>query len=340
MLTIPRFCLAFWACCPVLWAPIHGDALELGFPLDCDMGRDCVLQNYVDHDPGPGHLDHRCGFLSYNGHTGTDIRIRDYLAMASGVRVIAAANGVVKAVRDGMPDNLSRAVDVTGRECGNGVLLVHDDDWETQYCHLRRGSVAVKPGDKVELGRELGLVGLSGRTEFPHLEILVRHKGEIVDPFVGQTEGYACGQPAQGLWRGDNTGGLAYREVAVFGAGFAAAAPTLLGVEQGRYLVSKPSGDDDGMFYWARVIGLRPEHRLHLRLIDPRGRVLVDSHHDPIERSKAQWLAWSGLKRPEPGWVHGIYTGVVTIRRGGEVMYRASHRFELSSGQTEKKATQ
>ena len=34
-----------------------------------------------------------------------------------------------------------------GRNCGNGVTLDHGDGWQTQYCHMRRGSVAVKVAD-------------------------------------------------------------------------------------------------------------------------------------------------------------------------------------------------
>jgi hypothetical protein len=27
-----------------------GHAIELGLPIDCDVGRNCVIQQYVDHD--------------------------------------------------------------------------------------------------------------------------------------------------------------------------------------------------------------------------------------------------------------------------------------------------
>ena len=71
----------------------QGADFKLAFPVDCTLGQDCVIQNYVDVDPSKGWHDYQCGFLSYDGHKGTDIRIRDYRAMAEGVAVLAAADG-------------------------------------------------------------------------------------------------------------------------------------------------------------------------------------------------------------------------------------------------------
>ena len=67
--------------------------------------------------------------------------------------------------------------DFADRNCGNGVLLRHGDGWETQYCHLRQGSVRVAAGDRVEAGQPLGLVGMSGEANFPHVHLSVRRDG-------------------------------------------------------------------------------------------------------------------------------------------------------------------
>ena len=71
-----------------------------------------------------------------------------------------------------------------GRDCGNGVVIDHDDGWQTQYCHLRRGSVGVTRGQAVARGDRLGVVGMSGRTQFPHLHLSVRRDGAVIDPFA------------------------------------------------------------------------------------------------------------------------------------------------------------
>ncbi|MGH6947191.1 MAG: M23 family metallopeptidase, partial [Kiloniellales bacterium] len=158
----------------VLPLPGPARAAELRFevPVDCEIGVHCTVQNYIDHDPGPGAKDQTCGPLTYDGHDGIDIRVPTRRDMEESVPVVAAAAGVVKALRDGMEDISIRdpgADSVRGREAGNSVIVDHGDGWETQYSHMRRGSVAVEVGDRVDAGDRLGLIGLSGNTEFPHL---------------------------------------------------------------------------------------------------------------------------------------------------------------------------
>src|SRR5690606_14825578 len=71
------------------------DGLALAQPIACELGRDCEIQNYVDLDPGAGVTDYRCGVRTYDGHSGTDFRLRDMAQQAQGVAVLAAAPGVV-----------------------------------------------------------------------------------------------------------------------------------------------------------------------------------------------------------------------------------------------------
>src|SRR5215831_9272833 len=78
-------------------------APQFALPIDCQIGKTCIVQNYVDHEPGPAARDYRCGSLTYDGHKGTDIRIPDRSLFERGVAVLAAASGRVRALRDGMP---------------------------------------------------------------------------------------------------------------------------------------------------------------------------------------------------------------------------------------------
>ena len=87
--------------------------------------------------------------------------------MERGVDVFASAPGTVRGVRNDMRDVLftsDLSSEINGRDCGNGVVVAHDNGWETQYCHMREGSVSVIVGDLVEPGDVLSQVGLSGRT--------------------------------------------------------------------------------------------------------------------------------------------------------------------------------
>ncbi len=176
-------------------APVNASAFDLQWPLTCELGKDCWIQQYADHDTGPGASDFMCGSATYDGHDGTDIRVRDTSMTAP---VVAAADGVVKGMRDGVHDKLvvtdSDKQAVANRECGNGVLVGHRNGWETQYCHMKSGSVVVRKGEKVAAGQKLGDVGYSGAAAFPHMHLSVRYNGKKVDPFSGDlNEFLRCG---------------------------------------------------------------------------------------------------------------------------------------------------
>jgi murein DD-endopeptidase MepM/ murein hydrolase activator NlpD len=187
-------------------------ALELALPVACEVGSNCWVQQYVDHDAGPGATDYSCGVASYDGHDGTDIRV---LNTAAKVDLLAAAAGTVKAVRDGVADHLVKtdadkaAVDKI--ECGNGVVLDHGDGWETQYCHLRKGSIAVKTGDVVSAGGVLGQIGYSGNAAFPHVHLSVRQNGRSVDPFSIDAV-KDCKAADRSLWNSHARKALAYKD--------------------------------------------------------------------------------------------------------------------------------
>ena len=188
-------------------------------------GADCWALRYVDHEPGPGMRDYMCGGLTGDGHKGTDIAIRDLATMAAGVEVRAAAAGVVDALRDGMADvgvDEAGRQAIEGKECGNGIRLAHGDGWTTWYCHLRRGSLMVKQGDRVEAGQPLALVGLSGETSFPHcISTCARASG-------GRSvrgDRAAADGPGRQPFGPRRHGQLAYRPVLLTDAGFAGAAP-------------------------------------------------------------------------------------------------------------------
>ncbi|WP_098410577.1 M23 family metallopeptidase [Thioclava sp. ES.031] len=153
-------------------------------PVECTLGQDCYIQNYVDRDPGPGARDAGCGGLTYDRHKGTDFALLTEAQMQAGVQVIAAAPGRVIATRDGEPDGAyASGQTAAGKECGNGIVIDLGHGWQTQYCHLRDGSISVTRGDQVAAGAPLGLVGQSGKAEFPHLHLSLRHDDTVIDPF-------------------------------------------------------------------------------------------------------------------------------------------------------------
>jgi hypothetical protein len=305
-------------------------AIELGLPLDCEMGRTCLVQNYVDHDRSGGISDYRCGVLTYDGHDGTDFRVPTLAMQRNGVDVLAAAGGQVLRTRDGIADRSISAPDapsVAGHECGNGAIIAHADGWETQYCHLARGSLRVKPGDRVKTGQPIGQVGLSGKTEFPHVHLTVRLRGEIVDPFAfGAPEG-SCGS-GTALWSPSLRDSLSYRAPAVLNTGFANGPVTMEQVEanDGADLRLRPEAA--ALVAFVRAIGLRRGDVQRLSITGPDGGAIVDQAEKPLERDKAQVLLFVGRKRPLEGFKSGHYRADYFVIRDGKTLLQRA--FEIS----------
>ena len=138
------------------------EVISLALPIKCQPGLTCFFQNYVDHDASDKARDYRCGGRSYDGHDGTDIRIRNLEIQRQGVEVLAAAPGRVIGGRNDMEDisvKTAGKAAIAGKECGNGVVIEHEGGWRTQYCHMAKGSVRVKVGDQMTTGQPIGLVG-------------------------------------------------------------------------------------------------------------------------------------------------------------------------------------
>ncbi len=297
---------------------------RLAFPVDCTLGRDCFVQNYVDRDPGPGFLDFACGPLGYDGHRGTDIALPDRAAMRRGVAVRAAAAGVVRATRDGMidNDNPSDALRVpSNRACGNGVLIDHGGGWETQYCHLARGSVSVRAGDEVAAGDVIGEVGMSGRAEFPHLHMSLRHDGQLVDPFrPDPLRPDHCAPPEganHGLWAEP----LPYQPGGLVSAGFAERVPEFAEIREGTAAAASLPATAPALVFWAHVFGARAGDRLELSIIGPEGQALLQKSL-VLERTQARLFRASGRRTPPPGWPAGRYRGIAELWRGETVVDR------------------
>ena len=299
-------------------------------PVDCRMGETCSIQNYVDHDGGPGRQDYACGQLSYDGHGGTDFRVPNLPAMERGVGVLAAAPGVVLRTRDGMDDinirEIGRAA-LKGRDAGNSVIVDHGDGWETQYGHLRKGSVAVEPGERVAAGQVLGLIGLSGNTEFPHVHFAVRLNGETLDPFVGPGGFQGCGGPRQPLWSERALGELAYQATGILSAGFAEGRLESEAARAGRVPVSiDPSSP--ALVLWVDVFGVEAGDRQRFTIEAPDGRVIHDKESE-IEASKVVWFAYSGLKRKAERWPSGVYRGHYGLTRDGAPLVEIERRITV-----------
>lgn len=109
-----------------------------------------------------------------------------YGAFGRPIRSMAA--GVVIRVRDGQRDHRARStwpallwmmtgeamlreIGGTRKVLGNHVVVDHGDGTFAAYAHVRRGTAAVREGDRVAAGQVLAEVGNTGNSSMPHLHV-------------------------------------------------------------------------------------------------------------------------------------------------------------------------
>lgn len=288
-----------------------------GVPVDCPADIACTVQNYVDHDPGPGWRDHACGPLSYDRHRGIDIRVPTEIEMRRGVAVVAAADGKVIIAKDGQPDlmmaDTGHGTTREGRN-GNWVAIDHGGGWVTTYAHLRQSSVAVAEGQRVARGERLGLIGLSGNADFPHVHFAVTWRNRLLDPFTGQEPTAACGEAAESLWAPGAAAQLAYRAGGLLTAGFLGAEPTHRQVMAGIAAPTEIAADAPVLVFWTGAWGLLKGDRLLLTILGPDGAVFASAEH-ALERDRATQSRWIGKRRRDALWPAGRYRGLYRVER-------------------------
>ena len=308
------------------------ESISLALPIRCQPGVSCFIQNYFDHDASDRVRDHRCGGRSYDGHDGTDFRIRNQDIQRQGVEVLAAAPGRVIGGRNDMEDVSIRTAGkaaISGKECGNGVMVEHSDGWRTQYCHLAKGSVRVKPGDQLTTGQPIGLVGLSGDTEFFHLHFTVRYRGKAVDPFAFGAPENACGG-GRSLWAASLHEPLQYRPREIIDYGFAGIAPTMELIESGEIGKHPVAPASDALVAYVRAIGLQAGDQQTLEVQGPGGTSMPTNTLPALDRDKAQFLVIAGKKRTETAWPAGRYSATYRVTRDGAEVLRKT--FEVEAG--------
>ncbi|MBX3309358.1 MAG: M23 family metallopeptidase [Cryobacterium sp.] len=92
--------------------------------------------------------------------------------------IYAIADGVVREHVDG------------AGSWGNYVILEHQINGQTvvsSYAHMQRGSSPLVPGETVQVGDFIGLVGATGQVTGAHLHFELEVASQLVDPFAWLT---------------------------------------------------------------------------------------------------------------------------------------------------------
>lgn len=113
--------------------------------------------------PANGPVNDAFGYRGTEFHSGIDIMAPE------GSAVVAASPGTVESVTD-------------GGGWGRHVIIDHGNGIKTLYAHMIEGSQLVTAGQWVAAGTQLGSVGNTGYSTFPHLHFEVYVFGTRVDP--------------------------------------------------------------------------------------------------------------------------------------------------------------
>ena len=305
----------------LLLFPPSAFAIEFGNPVRCIPNTNCWIINYVDHDASSDWRDYQCHKKSYDKHNGTDIAVATLKDMHKGVAVLAAANGTVRTTRDDMEDLglLTPPEKLKNKACGNAIILSHDNGWETRYCHLMRHSINVKPGDKVIKGQKIGLIGYSGRTEFPHLHFSVRHMGETIDPFTNTSEKTTCNAPSKGtLWDTSTAKAFTYASPQIYLQGFSTYRTTPEIFRKNGSSTKNITPKSPAIVINSDILGLHPGDNIKMEIKGPDENILLQQDF-PINKYRIRVFRSVGKKRANNKlWPIGEYTATVSIYRKGQ----------------------
>lgn len=309
-------------------------AFEIDIPVECTLGEDCFIRNYVDQAKKGEWQDYKCRKLSYDKHKGTDFGVPVLHPQKEGVQVLAAADGIVRAFRNDEPDGVffEHGIEaVKGKECGNGLVLLHEQGWETQYCHLKRGSIRIQKGQKVTRGQVLGEIGLSGKTEFPHLHLSIRDKNKNpIDPFNSKPMETGCAAaPKASLWSAKAKAEMNVEGTGLLVSGVSTGAVKKQNIMQGQHTGNVLPKNADALIFWTMLFGPQAGDKLVLELMDANATILAEHTHQ-FSSFKAQFLQYIGKKRSKmPQWPVGSYQGRVKIMRGSQIIDSETFQFEV-----------
>jgi hypothetical protein len=99
-------------------------------------------------------------------YKGDPLKNNSYYAF--GKNILAPADGTVVTVVNDIKDNEPVGVMNPNQATGNNVVIDHGGEY-SHLAHLKKGSVTVKPGEKVKKGDVIGQTGNSGNTSEAHL---------------------------------------------------------------------------------------------------------------------------------------------------------------------------
>src|SRR5207244_11943051 len=131
--------------------------------------------------------------------------LSDYYSF--GLPVLAPGAGKIVAAVDQYDDNLPLKPSKDAPAHGNTIVIDHGNGEFSLLAHLKRGSIKVKPGDKVTHGQQIAQCGNSGNSPIPHLHYHLQttpvwFKGEGLPiqfhDYISNGKPVTVGEPSRG----------------------------------------------------------------------------------------------------------------------------------------------
>lgn len=289
-------------------------------PVKCTINTDCWITQYPDKDPTSRWQDYTGGNRTSNKHTGTDIALNTIQAMNEGVSVVAAMDGTVAGIRDGIPDiNVKNTgiESVDGAKCGNRVVISHGDGWLTDYCHLKKGSLTVKKGDKVTANQKIGEIGRSGLTGMPHLHFQTKHYKDVVDPFSAEPLLYPSSpikKDFKTLWAEPVLKAFKYYPTLIYNIGISNTPPDSDKIKGGEFSESPQINTETPFIYlWSDNFAIEKDDIIKFVIKDPSAKILMNKQFF-ADKPSVRRFVFARLSNPqqlEPG----TYTAEVKVTR-------------------------
>ena len=314
--------------------------IEFGLPTTCTMKTDCFIQSYPDHSSYPHTQptqtpaqDFLCGPLASKHYWATDIRVIHY-DIHNAPDVLATAAGKVTGVRRNMPDRINTDIInyqiPEGKEAGNSIIIDHGNGWQTQYNHLKFGSILVTQGQMVNAGDKIAEIGSSGKTYLPKLGLAIRHNNKPIDPFAyNENGGWSCQETNRTtLWNDEANAALYYQQTGIARTGFSEKVPEAYRLRGGLPIKDIRHISPDTVIFWADFYGIKKDDIIYMRIVDPTGQMFAETEH--IARSDyPQWLGYVGRKLGTGALTSGIYFAEVIVQRGQNTLIFENYRVDL-----------
>jgi hypothetical protein len=276
----------------------YGQAVQFIIPVEGKPSRDYFYTYYIDHDSSAGIADYLCGDKTYNGHCGTDLAIRNFKTMDSGVYAIAAAAGRVVVAKDGLYDR-NKAMNNNG--WGNYVAILHDDSIITYYCHLKKKSISCSVGDTVTAYQRIGQVGSSGSSKGPHLHFEIRNKqGIIIDPFYSE-----CSNRTYSYWAEQPKPDTSTYVIDYGLLPFIPTADTLKegDIQQDTFHIYK----DSLICFWAFINGLKQNDKLETKWFRKNIQMFTYPYIWQVTSGANYTWAWYKMPQSKGDWTVAVY---------------------------------